>query len=170
MVRRRGPAGLVAGLGALALALTGCAPPQVAARGALVQFLRDVQQHESAYAYTLLTPAAAASTNFNAFNDAVLASRARYQVVRVRATAAGSALAVVRARLPGGASRVLTVSVKEVGTGGDWMVGAPFTTLGAGAVRLLADPSSCRAGWTGYVPLSEPTLCTPLFPSPSPTP
>jgi len=157
--RRRG---LAVALILLALPLAACAPSRIAARAALEQFLQDVHAHESAYAYTLLAPAAAARTSFDAFNRAVSASHATFQVVGVRSTSAGRARAVVVAHLPGGQRRRLAVTIIEVGTGGDWMVSAPFATLGAVAVQLLGSASPCPpAGWTGYPPRPARAACAP---------
>jgi len=128
---------------AAAMALVaGCAPGGAGARIALSQFLHDVHGHQAAYAYNHLAPAAAATTNFNAFNDAVLASRASFRVVSVRSTSTSSARAVVVATGPGGRGRRVILEMVEVGTGGDWMVAAPFVTGGAAALRRLAAPAA----------------------------
>ncbi len=128
---------LLAVLAGGALGLAGCAAPAQAPTAALQQFLANIQAHEAAYAWNLLTPTAESRTSFNAFAAAITASQARYRIVRVRAdTAAGRASALVEVTVAG-RRRYTHLYLIEVGTAGNWQVNAPFSSRGAGAMALL---------------------------------
>ncbi len=129
-------AAIAAGLVGSALLLAGCAPAAAGARAALEQFLRDVHSHQSAYAYGYLSPQAASATPFTTFHRAVLASSADFTVVSVHAHGQSRAEAVVVATGIEGTTRRFPVTMVEIGTAGDWMLAAPFTSRGSSATTL----------------------------------
>lgn len=107
------------------------------ARLALRGFLADVQAHSVVYAYTLLSTEAANKTEFLPFFDGVKASKASYQVGSCREVNSEEVNCQVTVTSPGNAPSQVTVQMVEEGNAGDWLVGEPFTTHGASAIKLF---------------------------------
>lgn len=117
------------------LLLTACVGPEPAARIALNQWLSDVQAHEVAYAYTLLSRNAEARTQYDAFFNGVNASHATFRVRSMKVISANDVEASVQvANGSGTPATTVEVQILEEGNAGDWLVGAPFSTEGARAI------------------------------------
>jgi hypothetical protein len=115
--------------------LAGCVGPASEADASLHNWLADVSAHSVAYAYTLLSHNAALRTKYDPFFNGVNASDAKFQVVSLKVISANDVLATVRVSNPGAAPRLVKVQVIEEGNAGDWLLGAPFSTQGAKAIR-----------------------------------
>ncbi|MGA8208172.1 MAG: hypothetical protein WB801_06160 [Candidatus Dormiibacterota bacterium] len=115
--------------------LTACVGPATPARHALQQWLTDVSAHSVAYAYTLLSTSAEMRTNYDAFFDGVNRSNASFKVESLKVINPQDVWAVVAVKSPG-VSHATSVKLQivEEGNGGDWLIGAPFSTEGARAI------------------------------------
>lgn len=148
---RRQP-GMVAGA---ALARSRSSTPQSHSTGVARGKERAPQRRWTGGIGTVLTPTAAAATPFSASNDPAPAGRNSVRLLRVRATRAGSTLAVVAARVPGGVGRRLTASVDEVETADGWLAGAPFTAWARSRCASSVAPSGAVPGAMPPVPVTE---------------
>jgi ABC-type oligopeptide transport system substrate-binding subunit len=115
--------------------LTACVGPATPARHALQQWLTDVSAHSVAYAYTLLSNSAETRTNYDAFFDGVNRSDATFKVVSLKVINPQDVWAVIAVKAPGATHATsVKLQVVEEGNGGDWLIGAPFSTEGARAI------------------------------------
>ncbi|MGC1184468.1 MAG: hypothetical protein WBA31_04855 [Candidatus Dormiibacterota bacterium] len=115
--------------------LAGCVGPGPEADAALHNWLADVSAHSVAYAYTMLSRSATLRTQYDPFFNGVNSSRATFRVVSLKVVSADDVVATVRVSNPGSQPHLVKVQVVEEGNGGDWLVGAPFSTEGARAIR-----------------------------------
>lgn len=115
--------------------LSACVGPATPARHALQQWLTDVRAHSVAYAYTLLDRSAETRTNYDAFFDGVNRSDATYKVVSLKVINPQDVWAVIAVKTPGSThASSVKLQIVEEGNGGDWLIGAPFSTEGARAI------------------------------------
>ncbi|MGH7691463.1 MAG: hypothetical protein ACRENY_05795 [Candidatus Dormibacteria bacterium] len=136
--RPRGRLALIPLVALLALALASCRGPAPAAGAALHQWLADVQAHQVAYAYTLLTQEAEQRTDYNAFFAGVNASRATFKIASLKVISANEVEGTVAVHSAGaGRPTKVVVQVLEEGNGGDWLIGTPFSTKGADAIHAF---------------------------------
>lgn len=117
--------------------LSACATPVTPARLALRGFLADVQAHSVVYAYTLLSTEAANQTEFLPFFNGVKATKATFTVGSCHEDYSEAVTCQVNVSSPGAAPRQVTVQMVEEGNAGDWLVGKPFTSHGAAAIKLF---------------------------------
>ncbi len=115
--------------------LAACVGPAPQADAALHNWLTDVSAHSVAYAYTLLSRNAETRTQYDTFFNGVNSSHATFKVVALKVVSANDVLATVRVSNPGAPEHSVQVQVVEEGNAGDWLVGAPFSTEGARAIR-----------------------------------
>jgi hypothetical protein len=115
--------------------LSACISPATPARHALQQWLTDVSAHSVAYAYTLLSNNAEIRTNYDAFFNGVDRSDASFEVESLKVINPQDVWAVIAVKARG-ATHVTSVRLQivEEGNGGDWLIGAPFSTEGARAI------------------------------------
>jgi len=115
--------------------LSACVGPATPARHALQQWLTDVSAHSVAYAYTLLSNDAEIRTNYDAFFNGVNRSDATFKVESLKVINPQDVWAVVAVKTRG-TTRATSVRLQivEEGNGGDWLIGAPFSTEGARAI------------------------------------
>jgi hypothetical protein len=115
--------------------LSACVGPATPARHALQQWLTDVSAHSVAYAYTLLSNNAEMRTNYDAFFDGVDRSDATFKVVSLKVINPQDVWAVIDVKTRGTAHATsVRLQIVEEGIGGDWLIGAPFSTEGARAI------------------------------------
>jgi presenilin-like A22 family membrane protease len=115
--------------------MSACEGPTSPAEHALQQWLTDVRAHSVAYAYTLLSQNSEQRTNYDAFFAGVDQSHASYTIVSAKVISANDVEVMVAVKNPGATQPTLVkVQVLEEGNGGDWLVGAPFSTKGANAI------------------------------------
>jgi hypothetical protein len=115
--------------------LSACVGPATPARHALQQWLTDVSAHSVAYAYTLLSNNAEMRTNYDAFFDGVDRSDATFKVVSLKVINPQDVWAVIDVKTRGTAHATsVRLQIVEEGNGGDWLIGAPFSTEGARAI------------------------------------
>ncbi len=127
--------GAGAGIAAVAVMLSACIGPGLPARHALQDWLVDLKAHSVAYAYTLLSTKAEQRTDYDQFFNGVNQSQASYRIVSTKTVSASEVLAVVAVTRPGASPARVTVQMVEEGNAGDWLVGEPFTSEGARAIR-----------------------------------
>ena len=138
LVRQLRPKAALASLATLLVSgalLSACISPATPARHALQQWLTDVSAHSVAYAYTLLSNNAEIRTNYDAFFNGVDRSDASFKVESLKVINPQDVWAVIAVKAPAAthATSVRLQIVKE-GNGGDWLIGAPFSTEGARAI------------------------------------
>jgi hypothetical protein len=115
--------------------LTACVGPATPARHALQQWLTDVSAHSVAYAYTLLSNSAEMRTNYDTFFDGVNRSDATFKVVSLKVINPQDVWAVIAVKTRGTTHATsVKLQIVEEGNGGDWLIGAPFSTEGARAI------------------------------------
>lgn len=115
--------------------LSACVGPATPARNALQQWLTDVSAHSVAYAYTLLSNDAEIRTNYDAFFNGVNRSDATFEVESLKVINPQDVWAVVAVKTRGTTHATsVRLQIVEEGNGGDWLIGAPFSTEGARAI------------------------------------
>jgi hypothetical protein len=74
-------------------------------------------------------------TNYDAFFDGVDRSNATYRVVSLKVINPQDVWAVIAVKTTGAKHATLVkLQIVEEGNGGDWLIGAPFSTEGARAI------------------------------------
>ncbi|HEY6538638.1 MAG TPA: hypothetical protein VI138_06320 [Candidatus Dormibacteraeota bacterium] len=115
--------------------LAGCVGPASGAKSALRNWLTDVHAHSVAYAYTLLSQNAERRTDYDAFFNGVNASTAKFRVRSVRVISSDDVEVAIEVSDKGAPPRTVHLQMVEEGNAGDWLVGAPFSTQGAAAIK-----------------------------------
>ncbi len=118
--------------------LSACVGPATPARHALQQWLGDVSAHSVAYAYTLLSNNAELRTNYVAFFNGVDRSDATFKVESMKVINPQDVWAVIAVKTRGtNHATSVRLQIVEEGNGGDWLIGAPFSTEGARAIAAF---------------------------------
>jgi len=138
LVRQLRPKAALASLATLLVSgalLSACISPATPARHALQQWLADVSAHSVAYAYTLLSNNAEIRTNYDAFFNGVDRSDASFKVESLKVINPQDVWAVIAVKAPAATHATsVRLQIVEEGNGGDWLIGAPFSTEGARAI------------------------------------